>query len=236
MSSTRTRVTTTIRQDSPVPRKRKKKSNAVVVAVIVLLALAVLFARLINTLVCRAHGRHPSLADAGDGGFLSFASHLGSEWNRNGSRKTLARIQEGGPGTSSDGLRKSMNLKSLFDSFSSVDPPPRSSTSAHLIMECRKLSSPYETSHQRAIRAFEGIGEESRHRVASHCQGHNKFRARPRRTRTPLTPLRWALVGRKLNLTLLPVLLPRFKPAMVTDAPIPPEPGETAVIVGMVPS
>ena len=45
MASNRTRVTTAIRHDSPVPRKRRKKSNAVVIAVLVLLGLALLLAR-----------------------------------------------------------------------------------------------------------------------------------------------------------------------------------------------
>ncbi len=45
MASSRTRVTTTIRHDNPVPRKRRKKSNAAVIAIIVLLGLAFLLAR-----------------------------------------------------------------------------------------------------------------------------------------------------------------------------------------------
>jgi hypothetical protein len=45
MANTRTRITTTVRHDNPVPRRRKKKSDATVIAVIVLLALAFLFAR-----------------------------------------------------------------------------------------------------------------------------------------------------------------------------------------------
>jgi hypothetical protein len=43
MSSSRTRVTTTIRHDTPIPRR--KKSNAAVIAIIVLLALAFLVSR-----------------------------------------------------------------------------------------------------------------------------------------------------------------------------------------------
>ena len=45
MASSRTRVTTAIRHDNPVPGKRRKKSNATVIAIIFLLALAFLIAR-----------------------------------------------------------------------------------------------------------------------------------------------------------------------------------------------
>jgi hypothetical protein len=48
MTSSRTRVTTTVRRDNPVPRKRRAKSNGAVVLTVILIAIALLFARSIR--------------------------------------------------------------------------------------------------------------------------------------------------------------------------------------------
>lgn len=45
MTSDRTRVTTTIRHDSPVPRKHRKKSSTVLIVLVVLFAIVFLMAR-----------------------------------------------------------------------------------------------------------------------------------------------------------------------------------------------